>query len=181
MGTRNLIAVFIDGRYKVAQYGQWDGYPEGQGLGCLHFLRDEMDEELFKTKLNNLDFINSDSIRKLQRANPEDPFHNYPEFDRDTGSKILKMIQNGSIHYVRNDIIFATADDCEWAYVIDFDSRTFEVYENYFDGPCSLDGNRFLKFSLTAHYMGVLFRQKWSLDNLPSDDDFLAYFKKKGE
>ena len=26
MGTRNLTAVFMDGEYKVAQYGQWDGY-----------------------------------------------------------------------------------------------------------------------------------------------------------
>ena len=27
MGTRNLTCVFKDGEYKVAQYGQWDGYP----------------------------------------------------------------------------------------------------------------------------------------------------------
>lgn len=25
MGTRNLTAVYLDGQYKVAQYGQWDG------------------------------------------------------------------------------------------------------------------------------------------------------------
>lgn len=31
MGTRNLTAVYLDGQYKVAQYGQWDGYPEGRG------------------------------------------------------------------------------------------------------------------------------------------------------
>jgi len=28
MGTRNLTCVMKDGQYKVAQYGQWDGYPE---------------------------------------------------------------------------------------------------------------------------------------------------------
>lgn len=39
MGTRHLTAVFVDGEYKVAQYGQWDGYPEGQGLTCLEFAR----------------------------------------------------------------------------------------------------------------------------------------------
>ena len=43
MGTRNLTAVYIDGEYKVAQYGQWDGYPEGQGMTALTFLRDKMD------------------------------------------------------------------------------------------------------------------------------------------
>ena len=30
MGTRHLIAVQLDGEYKIAQYGQWDGYPEGK-------------------------------------------------------------------------------------------------------------------------------------------------------
>lgn len=38
MGTRNLTAVYLDGQYKVAQYGQWDGYPEGQGITVLTFL-----------------------------------------------------------------------------------------------------------------------------------------------
>lgn len=42
MGTRNLTAVYLDGQYKVAQYGQWDGYPEGQGITVLTFLRDKM-------------------------------------------------------------------------------------------------------------------------------------------
>lgn len=36
MGTRNLTAVYLDGQYKVAQYGQWDGYPEGQGHNGAH-------------------------------------------------------------------------------------------------------------------------------------------------
>lgn len=38
MGTRHLIAAVIDGEYKIAQYGQWDGDPEGQGLTVLDFL-----------------------------------------------------------------------------------------------------------------------------------------------
>ena len=39
MGTRNLTAVFMDGEYKVAQYGQWDGYPSGQGVDILNILK----------------------------------------------------------------------------------------------------------------------------------------------
>ena len=47
----------MDGQYKVAQYGQWDGYPEGQGITALTFLRDKMDLELFKEALRNLSYI----------------------------------------------------------------------------------------------------------------------------
>lgn len=43
MGTRNLTAVYLDGQYKVAQYGQWDGYPEGQGITAL--TRERMDHD----------------------------------------------------------------------------------------------------------------------------------------
>lgn len=32
MGTRHLIAVQIDGAYKIAQYGQWDGNPACTGI-----------------------------------------------------------------------------------------------------------------------------------------------------
>lgn len=30
MGTRNLTMLISDGETKVAQYGQWDGYPGEQ-------------------------------------------------------------------------------------------------------------------------------------------------------
>lgn len=57
MGTRHLIAVQIDGKYPVAQYGQWDGYPDGQGLKVLTFLRDEMREDTFRRKVRALHVI----------------------------------------------------------------------------------------------------------------------------
>jgi len=32
MGTRHLICAKINNEYKLSQYGQWDGYPSGQGV-----------------------------------------------------------------------------------------------------------------------------------------------------
>lgn len=40
MGTRHLICVSHNDQCKVAQYGQWDGYPAGQGVNILAFLRE---------------------------------------------------------------------------------------------------------------------------------------------
>lgn len=40
MGTRNLtIVIDKQGALKVAQYGQWDGYPSGQGAVVLEFAK----------------------------------------------------------------------------------------------------------------------------------------------
>jgi len=40
MGTRNLTCVIKGGDFKVAQYGQWDGYPSGSGKDILEWLSD---------------------------------------------------------------------------------------------------------------------------------------------
>lgn len=40
MGTRHLILVWYKGKWHIAQYGQWDGYPEGQGINIVKFLND---------------------------------------------------------------------------------------------------------------------------------------------
>ena len=50
MGTRNLTIVHSNGEYKVAQYGQWDGYPEGLGIQLLKYLK-EINMLLFRGKL----------------------------------------------------------------------------------------------------------------------------------
>jgi len=57
MGTLNLTAVMMDGEYKIAQYGQWDGYPEGQGKTILEFLNGNGNIERLKTALAKVRFL----------------------------------------------------------------------------------------------------------------------------
>lgn len=57
MGTRHLISVVLDGEYKIAQYGQWDGYPSGQGQAIVDFLLDNFDREAFKRQLAKCRFL----------------------------------------------------------------------------------------------------------------------------
>ena len=38
MGTRKMILVWYKGEWRIAQYGLWDGYPEGQGIRIDKFL-----------------------------------------------------------------------------------------------------------------------------------------------
>ena len=195
MGTRNLTIVFDNGEYRVAQYGQWDGYPEGAGVKILRFLRDEMDEFLFRIRLSRFNFVDeNDNITKRIDKAFEKGIGSYcfPEFSRDTGCDILPMIQNGTAttRYLGNDIDFA-ADSlfCEWAYVVDFGHRTFEVFQGFNKTPLE-ENDRFYFLSdkadpdpspSGARYYPVRLAATFDLDNLPEDDEFLDMFKSDDE
>jgi hypothetical protein len=145
MGTRNLTAVFIGGQYKVAQYGQWDGYPKGQGKTILNFLKYLSAEGLkvFKAKCQAAQWISEDEAKQQWVDCGADPKSDwvtmdvsdkhtarYPENSRDTGGKILRMIlESRDGIKLENQIEFVgDAVFCEWAYVIDFDNNVLEVY-----------------------------------------------------
>ena len=193
MGTRHLTIVFDAGEYRVAQYGQWDGYPEGAGIKILRFLRDEMDEFKFRTRLSRFNFVDEYDNKITKRIDKafEKGIGSYvfPEFSRDTGCDILPMIQNGTAttRYLGNRIDFA-ADSlfCEWAYVVDFNHRTFEVYHGFNKTPLE-ENDRFYFLNDKAdpsHMLangGMFYPVKlaatFNLDNLPEDDEFLDVFK----
>jgi hypothetical protein len=200
MGTRHLICVVKNGQYKVAQYGQWDGYPEGQGVGILNFLTNEMNRELFEKKLDDLKWATEEDFRQMHIDIGLDPNkewvnmdeadlwrRNYPENDRDTGSVILSIIQNSKKTLkLRNSLDFA-ADSlyCEWAYVIDLDKNTFEVYKGFNEKPLT-EEERFynmeqVKYSIDCEYYPVKHIISFELNNLPSEEEFKNGFKNNEE
>ena len=195
MGTRHLIAVQLDGEYKIAQYGQWDGYPEGQGMTTLHFLR-SMDEDKFKSALRNSSFISDDELMALWKQYGADDDgmvslsdadrmkKDHPEYSRDTSADILQMVQEHPEGMkLHNQIRFAANGlFCEWAWVIDLDKRTFEGYRGFGSEPLTeQDRFYFLRDLEQNGCSGVKLAAEWSLDNLPSDEDFLAAFKEDDE
>lgn len=201
MGTRNLTIVFVDGEYKVAQYCQWDGYPEGQGAKILKFLRDGMKEDKFREELKKIVFVTEDTYMKIFQsfggdkdgsiliADSERLKAFFPQLHRDTGAEILEMIQNGQVQLLRNSLQFA-ADGlfCEWAWVIDLDKRTFEAYEGFSHEPTT-ENDRF--YFLREYekddkydgkkYTGVKKTAEWSIDNLPTREEFIEFFNKEHE
>ena len=193
MGTRNLIAVFYDGEYRIAQYCQWDGYPEGQGMGCLKFLREHVDEQKFKDALKKLRWVNEEKLSRIFQdyggdtegfidCKNSDRFKKaFPEFSRDTGSDILAMVQNGdtTTNTVQNTLHFAADSWCEWCYVIDYDKRTFEVYCGYNTTPLTPD-DRFYnlrEYEDDSGYHAVKLIKTFDLDNLPTEQEFIDTFK----
>lgn len=195
MGTRNLTAVYMDGEYKVAQYGQWDGYPEGQGMVALDFLR-SMDEDKFKRALRNCSYIDAVELANLWQRYGADEHgiisicdasrmeKDNPQLSRNTGAQILQMVQDHPEGMKLQDSINFAADGlfCEWAWVIDLDKRTFEGYKGFGHTPLT-EGDRFyfLRHQESEGYSAVHIVAEWSIDNLPSDEDFLAAFEEDEE
>jgi len=197
MGTRNLTAVMLNGEYRIAQYGQWDGNPAGQGLVALNFLR-KMDTTKFIEAVDRCRFVTDEEYEQLwvncgcppndQYPSPEvcsafDKKH--PQFSRDNGAGVLKMVYEsiGEV-LLTNHIKFAgNSLMCEWAYVIDFDKNTFEVFKGFnkrkpgknarFNDIADLDD----KWT-SPDYYHVRLKAKFDLDDLPDNETF---FKKCGQ
>jgi hypothetical protein len=135
MGTRNLTKVIDkNGDLKVAQYGQWDGYPSGQGLNALYHanshrqieaglarVRWAEQEELDKiySSLPELNYLGTDDSNKFGLL--------YPNLTRDTCADIL-----GVVAWSVGEVILVDQSDfeedelmCEGVYTIDFQKRKF--------------------------------------------------------
>lgn len=155
MGTRNLTKV-IDrkGKTVVAQYGQWDGYPAGQGLNALYHLHNL---HAIQYNLDKCHFLNESEIENYNSiisASDKPIFDLYPTLSRDIGADVL-----GYIAYATHEIPLTDSSDfendelfCEAVYTVDFQNEWFIAEWN---------GQRFC----------------WSFDKLPTKEKFLEAFE----
>lgn len=141
MGTRHLVGVIYNNEMKVAQYGQWDGYPEGQGATVLEFLR-TADLSVFKEKLSNCTYITDekkiremyvmagdkpDNISGFVECSVAEKFKEmWPSLSRDIGAGILEYIYNSE-----SEVLLKNSEDfledslfCEFAYILNLDNNT---------------------------------------------------------
>ncbi len=190
MGTRNLTMVFKDGECKVAQYGQWDGYPEGQGITALMFLQ-SMDRNIFEEKLKLVSWITEEESKQQwvnAGANPDDEWVDmiisnkhktlYPEISRDVGAEILGIIYRTDRELkLKNNLDFAEDSlFCEWAYLIDLDNNQFEVYKGFNTIPLT-ETDRFYYLQEDGdEYKPIRKVASFDLDDLPGHHEFLERF-----
>ena len=208
MGTRNLTMVISNGETKVAQYGQWDGYPEGQGATALNFLiNNDMVE--FKHKLNSVKFINESKQKEIDKFVKSIGSDNgwmtgeqanqyrdkYPLLSRDNGADILEMIMESTedVNWVTDSSEFA-GDSlfCEWAYVIDLDKNTFEVYQGFNETPLTIEdrfyyltpeadkeNQRRKDYGSDSKYYPIRMIKSYNLNDLPLEAEFINDFKQE--
>lgn len=158
MGTRHCVVAIVDGEHKIAQYGQWDGYPTGQGRTICNFIQNEMDLEKFRNALRETRFLEQSEIYSMWKENVGVDLEAsggtvewglaqkfgeiHPELSRDTGADILALVQNG-VRGLKNSIDFVKDSlFCEYAYVVDTDNEVLEVYSGFNKEPVP-EGERF--------------------------------------
>ena len=137
MGTRNLIMVKSDGKYKIAQYSAWDGYPEGNGFDVVEFINNpQFDKDLFKTKVDNLTEWTQEEIESIPQSIIS--YELYPELSSDTGTEVLKLIYEDKVKKVISKIHFASDSlFCEWGWLINLDTNFLDCFIGFQTEPLS--------------------------------------------
>lgn len=185
MGTRNLSLCKKDGEIVIAEYGQWDGYPDGQGKTIFEFCQNKENITRLKAELENIRDINTlpEFLKEYDELAPQwsNEKDNRTEAmiywfeclaSRDVGGMIFENIisvDKTKLPKVMDNLIYLnpyedlaeTENYCdiwiEYAYLINLDTNKLECY-GY------------------SELIGV-----FDLDNLPTVEYFLAELAEKEE
>lgn len=201
MGTRGAIVFVADGQTKVI-YNHYDSYPDGLGVDILNWLSNTLStnklqdveiEPLLKRAITNLTPVDENGEPTPEQQERVKQYHEQVSTGKDWYSWLRGTQGNpGAIltatYYVEagtdwlRDSLF-----CEWAYVVDFDLRVFEVHEGFQSQPH--DKGRFAVlgqlpakagYSSGREYYPVALKLVIPFDDLPDEGRF-AISIDKGE
>ena len=169
MGTRGLTKVIDkNGITKVAQYGQWDHYPEGQGIKILSILTsDNYAVEELELSLDKCRFVSDEERQRVyDNYNKVYPDTQHlkkfsailPSFSRDTCGDILNVVRWSNAEVLLTDESEFEADDlfCEGVYEVNYQTNKF-----------------------ISKFGGLVV--EFPLDSLPTPEEYLNAFIKQRE
>lgn len=145
MGTRHLVCVFYRGRFVVAQYGQFDGYPEIAGLTIVRFLIGAGNIERLKQGLEHIYTPTQEEEEQIMKTMDQEQREHFsrvigyekmklscPSMSRTTSSEVLEVVAKATaeapvpisleLEFIYDGLF------CEWAYVVDLDAEVLEVF-----------------------------------------------------
>jgi len=158
MGTRGLIVIKKDKKYRLAKYNHCDSYPSCLGYSIVEFLKKLKNIENFK---NQVDYLKMVSTTEFKNYSEEIKEIYYSLDLNDILVADEEIITPNEIEFVKESL-------CEWAYVIDLDLNTFEIYKGNNKKPLT-PGERFYdeKGKGDYYYYPVKLFAKFDLVKLP--------------
>jgi hypothetical protein len=168
MSTRSLTIVKNDNEIKVAKTTQCDGYPSGLGDDLLKMIK-RVGLDAIKNSLDNVFEVDQEYIDMVNDT------VNWPDvyfwLSRDfTAAKFIEFltVSTEKVSTIKQESFAADSLFCEWCYVIDFDTNTFEVYKGWNKTPLT-EKDRFfyLEPKSRGEYHPVKLKAKFNLNELP--------------
>lgn len=177
MGTRGLCGFVVDGDVKAA-YNHFDSYPSGLGVEVLTWAR-YADLDDVTARARALRMVDEDSepsdddIRHLEHLAALRARRDVSDW-----YVLMREAQGDLDAYLRAGVMLDGADFaqdslfCEWAYLVNLDDRTLEVYRGFQTEPH--ERGRFASQDAhTAGYAPVALLRTYALGALPGDDEFV--------
>jgi hypothetical protein len=185
VSTRGSLTFVVDNDEKTS-YNHHDSYPSGLGAKVLCWLRDaRMDKAALHRSARQLRVASFDSSPTPEDIERLAEFADRPVSERTVNSwySLLGNTQGSPGEILRAGVIEDCSGfpfnsvSCEWGYVVDLDTGTFEVYEGHQDEPHGK--GRFAARADAITEPGcypIALVASWPLSALPSQEDFLATF-----
>ena len=184
MGTRNLSICQYGGKLKVKQYGQWDGYPSGQGATILEFCQKKENLNRLKNFLPKITMDWSDQQNYLEEYDKL-----CPEWDNEPDLRTAEMKHHFK-YFLSRDIggeIFNNIIHCDFEklpkcmngklYLVEYERDDMEKYHKgeYLDiyieyaYVINFDTN-----TLDCYGFGWDGAVSFDLYNLPTEEEFVG-------
>lgn len=157
MSTRGAIGIVKNGEFKVAQYVHYSSSPNDTGKEILQFFKGDDGDNVHAVsvlfeKVDKLRWIDEKRLNEIEKITRDYNDKRRNDFDYlQSGAEILNFVYNEGYYIderydeygkkyvykkgngiieglINSESFFGDSLFCEWAYVIDLDKNTFEVY-----------------------------------------------------
>lgn len=160
MGTRHVIVIISEQSLKVAEYGQYDGYPSWAGVKLVESLKSK-DLDILRKKLKN--------VKLLDYGEAGSERLSYSSYE------VLDKIYNSTNRVeLCNDESFISSGgySCEYVYEIDLDQETFKIYS-----ADQRNKNKYQLRTYTGEQVKCCLLAEYDLNSVSVDNMFEAEVK----
>lgn len=178
MATRHLTVVIHNAKAVIAQYGHFDGYPSGAGTKLLKILHRDNGQSI-PSRLHYCKLLEDCEYKRFFKGHALDEEaleSTHPHFWWYDGADLLEMLLDNphEVEVLLNMEFAYDSLQCEWAYVIDYEAQSFEVYKGWNKEPLPPTERFYNKGYAEREYYPVRLVKVFSLASLPTVDEFEA-------
>ena len=184
MGTRGAIGFRINETDKVT-YNHWDSYPTGMGVNVAEAIRKFNDEKLAGAAARIV-LVEEDSTPTAEQMERYRAFHNgnvstgkpteWYALLREVQGELVPFVDGTIDHMINHHGFLGDSLFCEWAYVLNCDTHTLEIYRGFNKNPDA--AGRYAGTATSGDgYAGVTLLSELPFDEVRAWADPLAELK----